>query len=57
VMPGSKCKVVEDAKDLKPLRVKLFRCTRVAPGAVGVGGSRGRTSPYPVHGTLGAGVP
>src|SRR3990170_8345440 len=28
VMPGSKWKVVADAKDLKPLRVRLFRCTR-----------------------------
>src|SRR5687767_9997849 len=25
VMPGSSCKVVEDAKDLNPLRVRLFR--------------------------------
>src|SRR4249919_1011959 len=32
VMPGSKRKVVDDAKDLKPLRVRLFRCTRDAPG-------------------------
>ena len=28
VMPGSKRKVVADAKDLNPLRVRLFRCTR-----------------------------
>src|SRR4051812_11172706 len=31
VMPGSKRKVVADAKDLKPLRVRLFRCTRGTP--------------------------
>ncbi len=28
VMPGSKRRVVADAKDLKPRRVRLFRCTR-----------------------------
>jgi hypothetical protein len=28
VIPGSKWKVVADAKDLNPLRVRLFRCTR-----------------------------
>src|SRR5215210_6175499 len=28
VMPGSKRNVVAEAKDLKPLRVRLFRCTR-----------------------------
>ena len=28
VMPGSKWRVVADAKDLNPLRVRLFRCTR-----------------------------
>ena len=28
VMPGSSCNVVEDAKDLNPLRVRLFRYTR-----------------------------
>src|SRR3990170_4614927 len=28
VTPGSNWKVVADAKDLKPLRVRLFRCTR-----------------------------
>src|SRR5689334_22596478 len=27
VMPGSSCMVVEDAKDLNPLRVRLFRYT------------------------------
>src|SRR4029453_17877206 len=27
VMPGSSLNVVEDAKDLKPLTVKLLRCT------------------------------
>jgi hypothetical protein len=25
VMPGSSCSVVEEAKDLNPLRVRLFR--------------------------------
>src|ERR1700741_2462205 len=29
VMPGSKRRVVADAKDLKPRRVRLLRCTRV----------------------------
>ena len=28
VMPGSKRSVVDDAKDLNPRTVKLFRCTR-----------------------------
>jgi hypothetical protein len=32
VIPGSNCSVVEDAKDLNPRRVRLFRCTRRAPG-------------------------
>ncbi len=27
VTPGSNCRVVDDAKDLKPFRVKLLRCT------------------------------
>src|SRR5690242_21825616 len=27
VIPGSKRRVVEEAKDLKPRRVRLFRCT------------------------------
>src|SRR3990170_7756281 len=27
VMPGSSCSVVDDAKDLNPLRVRLFRYT------------------------------
>src|SRR5690606_35054505 len=31
VMPGSKRRVVADAKDLKPLSVKLFKCTRRGP--------------------------
>src|SRR3954463_1448809 len=31
VMPGSKRSVVEDAKDLKPLSVRLFRCTPDLP--------------------------
>ncbi len=33
VMPGSKRRVVADAKDLKPFIVKLFRCTRCRPFA------------------------
>src|SRR3954447_4255027 len=28
VMPGSKRRVVDDANDLNPLRVRLFRCMR-----------------------------
>src|SRR5438445_1401118 len=40
VMPGSKRSVVEDAKDLKPRRVRLFRCTRT--GLHGFGGGEGR---------------
>src|SRR3954451_20854601 len=32
VMPGSKRSVVEDANDLKPRSVRLFRCTRCTPG-------------------------
>src|SRR6188472_3812745 len=31
VMPGSKWNVVADAKDLNPLRVRLFRCTSGTP--------------------------
>src|SRR4051794_10716798 len=31
VMPGSNRSVVDDAKDLKPRRVRLFRCTLQAP--------------------------
>src|SRR4051812_25909025 len=31
VMPGSKRSVVDEAKDLKPRRVRLFRCTGWAP--------------------------
>src|SRR3954447_16957627 len=31
VIPGSNRRVVEDAKDLKPRRVRLFRCTRETP--------------------------
>jgi hypothetical protein len=27
VIPGSNFSVVDDAKDLKPRRVRLFRCT------------------------------
>ena len=39
-MPGSKRKVVADAKDLKPLRVRLFRCTRWISSRPGTGGRR-----------------
>src|SRR4249919_329518 len=63
VMPGSKRKVVADAKDLKPLRVRLFRCTRGTPGPSGAGhrgrraglrrssggGGEGRRQPYPPY--------
>src|SRR5688500_14575406 len=56
VMPGSKRNVVAEAKDLKPLRVRLFRCTRgsrlcFAPergqghGVQGGGGRPGQTLP------------
>jgi hypothetical protein len=31
VMPGSKRRLVEEAKDLKPRSVRLFRYTRVDP--------------------------
>src|SRR3954469_9386538 len=41
VMPGSKRSVVEDAKDLKPRRVRLFRCT--GTGLHGFGGGEGRS--------------
>src|SRR3954449_9239709 len=52
VMPGSKWNVVADAKDLNPLRVRLFRCTRGTPRPRGphlaedgrCGGTAGRTS-------------
>jgi hypothetical protein len=33
-MPGSKRNVVEEAKDLKPRRVKLLRCTRANSSTV-----------------------
>src|SRR3954464_12345463 len=41
VIPGSKRSVVEDAKDLKPRRVRLFRCT--GTGLHGFGGGEGRS--------------
>src|SRR6059058_2708782 len=31
VIPGSKRSVVDDANDLNPRRVRLFRCTEVSP--------------------------
>src|SRR5690606_8196215 len=31
VMPGSKRRLVADAKDLKPLSVKLFKCSQIGP--------------------------
>src|SRR4051794_17948783 len=37
VMPGSKRSVVEDAKDLKPRRVRLFRCTGMGSTALAAG--------------------
>src|SRR3954466_6971205 len=40
VIPGSKRSVVDDAKDLKPRRVRLFRCT--GTGLHGFGGGEGR---------------
>src|SRR3954447_21553385 len=42
VMPGSKRKVVADAKDLKPLRVRLFRRTRGTPVPGHAAGQAGR---------------
>ena len=52
VMPGSKRSVVEDAKDLKPLSVRLFRCTRTSlprrcPGTLPAGPDRGTDRPKP----------
>src|SRR4051794_29187087 len=38
VIPGSNVRVVEDAKDLKPLNVRLFRCTGRAPRTNGRAG-------------------
>jgi hypothetical protein len=32
-MPGSKRRVVDDAKDLKPFNVRLDRCTRLQSGS------------------------
>src|SRR3954463_15995244 len=40
VMPGSKRSVVDEAKDLKPRRVRLFRCTGV--GSTNSADGRGR---------------
>src|ERR687890_2367827 len=34
VMPGSSCRVVEDAKDLNPLRVRLFRYNAWLPRGI-----------------------
>jgi hypothetical protein len=36
VIPGSNDNVVDEAKDLKPRNVRLFRCTRRAPRRDGV---------------------
>src|SRR6188472_299290 len=55
VMPGSSCNDVDDAKDLNPLRVRLFRYNVAPPGATtgGTAGAAGadgevqRRSPYP----------
>src|SRR6478672_3130042 len=43
VMPGSSRNVVEEAKDLKPLRVRLFRykVRLLGPAVLRVGGHRG----------------
>jgi len=35
VIPGSKWSVVDEAKDLNPRSVKLFRCTRELSGELG----------------------
>ena len=37
VTPGSKCKVVAEANDLKPLRVKFLRCTVLRWSGAGKG--------------------
>src|SRR5690242_13098481 len=53
VMPGSSCSVVEDAKDLNPLRVRLFRynaglLTTVEHGTAEQGWNVGKLSgPHP----------
>ena len=52
VMPGSKCSVVDDAKDLKPSRVRLFRCTcshAPPPRECGVSGSAGKAVTDPTR--------
>ena len=64
VMPGSSCSVVEDAKDLNPLRVRLFRYKTQAPHRVTrwplKTGEAQRGSPYDTRSRqhpLRAGVP
>src|SRR3954468_21466944 len=44
VMPGSKRSVVEDANDLKPRSVRLFRCTAGAPRGEGTAGKAARNA-------------
>ena len=46
VTPGSKCRVVDEAKDLKPLRVSVLRCTSLR-----VAGAWGRP-PWTFHFSL-----
>src|SRR6478609_1228802 len=45
VMPGSKCRVVEDANDLKPRAVRLFRYNARSPGVDDVLPDRRATCP------------
>ena len=46
VMPGSSCRVVEDAKDLKPLSVRLLRCTSRLRDQNSSYGGEGRPAHY-----------
>jgi hypothetical protein len=53
-MPGSKRSVVDEAKDLKPLSVRLFRCTRTSlprrsPGTLREPPDRGTDHPKPAR--------
>jgi hypothetical protein len=49
-MPGSKWRVVADAKDLKPLRVRLFRCTeRFSSARSAQDAERAAARPFGAH--------
>src|SRR5437763_2273879 len=47
VMPGSNRSVVEDAKDLKPRRVRLFRCTGTGSTAQAAGKAVTKLADHP----------